>query len=463
MAAFEAAVRLLPYPPGIDRPPPAATLLLDRDGRPLAAFAAADGRWHLPLSPEQVSPHLLDAIVAVEDGRFRDHAGVDWAGVGGAARDTMLGRRRGASTITMQLQRLRDPRPRGWLAKLDQAVRARQIERAATKDAILAEYVNRAPFGGALVGAGAASWRYFGKPCRDLSLGEAALLAGLPQNPNAFRPDRHPEAALRRRTHVLARMRALGRITAAQQADADAEPLTAAWRPLPQERPVVVQASAHASTKGTQAEARATTPTADGALAALLARSFQQRGGTVVTAIDARTQRLAADVAAEQLRSLAASGVSAAAVVVLDTRTAEVLATVSLELKDGRPAASRIDLAQRPRSTGSVLKPFIYAAAFDAGTITPQTVLRDEPAAWAAYVPANYDRTFAGDMPAAEALARSRNVPALAVLERVGVGRAVGVMEGLGVATPARAARPVGLSLAVGGAEASVTEVAQAF
>ena len=443
---FEAAVRLLPYPSGLEAPPPRSTLIVDATGRPLAALAAADGRWHLPLSASQVSPHLLAALVAVEDARFYEHAGVDWLGVGAAARDNLLARgvRRGASTLTMQLQRLRDPKPRGLWAKLEQALRARQIERSTSKDAILLEYVNRAPFGGALVGAGAASWRYFGKPCAELSLGEAALLAGLPQNPNALRPDRHPEASLKRRSHVLDRMLAAGAISPAQRAEADAEPLTARWRDLPQARPGGM-------------------PIADGAMAALLSIQSRNQGGAVISTLDAPVQQSAARMAEDQLRTLAPSGVSAAGVVVLDVDTARCLASVSLEWVDGRAIASKLNLANRARSTGSVLKPFIYAAAFDAGVVGPQTILLDAPSAWPGYEPGNYDHAFAGELSAGEALARSRNIPALTLLQKVGVSRALGVLESIGVATPARSARFVGLSLAVGGAEATPMEIAAAM
>jgi penicillin-binding protein 1C len=451
LAAFEVAVRLVPAPLQ-SAMPPTATLLLDRAGRPVAAFAASDGRWHLPLADADISPHLLSALVAVEDARFYDHGGVDWVGVAAAARDNATSaRRRGASTLTMQLYRLREQQSgraidRGWLGKVRQALHARQIDRSAGKRELLIEYVNRAPFGGALVGAGAASWRYFGKPCKDLSLGEAALLAGLPQNPNAYRPDRHPEGALRRRSHVLRRMEAVGVISAAQRAEADAEPLTASWRPLPQERAVASGVSA------------------DGAAAALLAISARTRGGIYTTTLDSRLQATTCRIAAEQLASLGPSGVSAATVVVLDTTSADVLASVSLERTvGGRLSASAMDLATRPRSTGSVLKPFIYAAAFDAGIAGPRTLLSDEPTAWAGYMPANFDRTFAGNLPAAEALARSRNIPAMTLLERVGIARTVGVMESLGIATPARSSRPPGLSLAIGGVEATPMEIAQAY
>src|SRR4051794_23283695 len=285
--AFEGAVAWWPYPAGLEQPPPAATLLTDRKGVPLAMLVGPDDQWRLPLTFAEISPHLLNAIVAVEDERFYQHRGVDWRSVAGAARENVLaGRiRRGGSTLTMQLHRLRDPRPRTFANKFEQAVRARQLEKRHDKREVLVEYLNRAPFGGNLVGVGAASWRYFGKPSARLSLGEAALLAGLPQNPTRLRPDRHPEAAAARRGHVLERMQALGMITPGQAAEAQAEPITASWRPLPQDRP---DGAAQV----------------DGALPALLSLAADHPRGPIATTLDAAIQRQAASAADEQLRSL---------------------------------------------------------------------------------------------------------------------------------------------------------------
>jgi penicillin-binding protein 1C len=426
--------------------PPASWLFLDRNNHPLAAFASSDGRWHLPLREDEISPHLLNAIVAVEDSRFEQHHGVDWAATFSAAKENLFAGRvvRGGSTLTMQLDRLRDPRPRGWHSKITQAIRAAQIERRLTKREILVEYLNRAPFGGSLEGAGAASWRYFGKPCANLSLGEAALLAGLPQSPNRLRPDLHPDAATARRHHVLSRMLTLGQITPQQFTEADAEPLGAVWHSLSQDR--------------------SNLRTADGLLPALLQAKAEAPGGTIQTCYDRDIQRSASDLAAQQLFELRSSGVTAAAVAIVDQKSGDCLASVSLESRGNeRVTTSQLDLTQCQRSTGSVLKPFIYAAAFDAGIATPDTVLHDEPAAWPGYVPANYDRSFAGEITAAEALARSRNIPALVLLEQVGVEKAIGVMDAAGISNVARSRKSPGLSLAIGGAEATPLELARGY
>jgi penicillin-binding protein 1C len=444
---FHAAVCVLPYPQHLEAMEPSGLWIEDRAGQPLAALVASDDQWRLPLSGDQFSAHLVNAIVAVEDARFYEHRGVDLKAAAAAAWQNVAAMKvkRGGSTLTMQLHRLRDPAPRSLWAKIEQAVRAAQIEERLGKRQIVEEYLNRAPFGGNLVGAGAASWRYFGKPCSGLSLAQAALLAGLPQNPNYLRPDRHPERARARRAHVLDRMLACGFIDAGAHAEAMREPLDAAWRPLPQ----MPAGSAHA---------RAGAALAQGAMPFISGLAAQYRGAAVRTTLDLNVQRQAAAQAGEHLARLESSGVRAIAVVVLDTPSAQCLASVSL-CRDN----ANLDLTRCARSTGSALKPFIYAASFDAGICSPATILRDSPAAWPGYAPDNYDRQFRGSIPAADALAESRNIPALSLLAQVGVERAAGVMSAVGLRTVGRTPYLYGLSLAIGGAEATPIELAEAY
>jgi penicillin-binding protein 1C len=460
-ASFLAAVHFWSYPDGVAAPPRVSTILLDRAGAPLAMFAASDGQWRMPLEREQINPHLLHAIVAVEDSRFEEHQGIDWKSAVGAALADLrrLHIRRGASTLTMQLHRLREPRRRTFWNKIEQAIRARQIERTQSKQQILVGYLNRAPFGGNLVGAGAASWRYFGRPCSNLSLAESALLAGLPQAPNRLRPDRYPDRAKSRRDHVLARMLACAMIDQKRFDEAIAEPVNAAWHALPQDE---VSGSQSFGTKKPHGQEYQPMPRnsspASGALPMLLRLASTHPGQTVLTTIDSSIQQQAFGLAEQHLMKVQSAGVNAIAVVVLDTASANCLAAVSIS--DG---AKDLDLTVCPRSTGSTLKPFIYAAAFEAGVCTPQTVLDDSPAAWAGYAPADYDHKFRGQVTAAEALADSRNIPAMRVLADVGVQHAVGVMEAAGFKTLARSPRNYGLSLAIGGANATPMELAQAY
>lgn len=436
---FYAAVYCCPYPARDAACPPAARMVLDNHGRALAMFVASDGQWRFPLKYREVSPYLLKAVVAVEDARFYSNHGVDWLSVARAAFDDILARHivRGASTLTMQVQRLRRPRRRSWSNKFWQAVRAEQIERVSTKRSILLEYVNRAPFGGNIVGAAAASRFYFHCPCADLTLGQAALLAGLPQNPNGYRPQMHPHRARRRRLHVLRRMAALGMITNRQLLEAAAEPIPRFLTPLPQD------------TSGALA---------DGALPTLVRLAYGQVDARVRTTINKQIQRLACGVLAGHMRRLRRAGVKAGCVVVVQNNNAECRAAVSIG-----PRGSQIDLTRVTRSTGSTLKPFIYAQAFATDGLGPHSVLHDAPAAWPGYIPADYDRQFLGRITAAHALAQSRNIPALLVLRRVGIQRAVQTIAASGVTAASRWPFAYGLPLAIGGAVASPLELAHAY
>lgn len=432
---FAILVRAWPYPMELEQAPPDSTLIEDRNGSPLLELAASDGQWRRSLKYDQISPHLRDAIIAVEDSHFYKHNGVDWPAVAAAAwqdvRHMHVGR--GASTIAMQVQHLREPRPRTLFNKVVQAIRATQLERMHSRREILTEYLNRAPFGGNLVGAEAASQRYFHCSCLQLSLAQAALLAGLPQSPNRLRPDRFPDRARKRRDHVLDRMLTSGMIDRRQFDEAKSEPI-------------------NVSTEG-----HATVPT-NGALPTLVGIAQHSHSGIVRASLDEGLQQAAFRAAQQGLNELSSNGIDSIAVVVLDTTNAQCLAAVSIG-----PKGSRIDLTRRPRSTGSTLKPLIYAAAFDAGICTPDTILNDAPTAWAGYAPSDYDRQFKGPISAANALAESRNIPALCVLKEVGVEPAIEIMQAAGLRLLGRRPARYGLSLAIGGAEATPTEIAEAY
>lgn len=425
--------RVLSYPDERGWQQQPSTVVLDRDGRALASYTADDGRWYLPTGRGDHGRWLPLAVEAVEDARFRSHAGVDWfAAYAAIGQNLMAGRVvRGSSTITMQVERLRHPRPRTFTAKVVEAVRARQIELTHDKDAILAEWMERASFGGNVVGVGAASWRWFGVPPASLSLAQAALIAGLPQNPERLRPDRHGERARERRDHVLRRLSEVGAIDEQQLARALDEPVVLAARE---------QALA--------GELGAVPVFAD--LAA-------GRQGVVATTIELSTQRSAVALLHGRLEQLTGSGIDAGGVAVLDVSTGDWLALVSL---GGQPW---IDHTTVQRSSGSVLKPFIYAGAFARGIVTPASQVVDDPVAWSGFAPVNYDRTWRGRCSVAEALRDSRNLPAMHLLERQGVARCAGIMEAFGLAKLGHQAARSGLTLAIGGAEVDARSLAVAY
>lgn len=411
---------------------PASPVVTDRGGRTLLTRVGRDEQWRFPVSVDRISPRLLDATIAVEDERFYRHAGVDPIAVVRAISHNVLACRTvsGASTLTMQICRMMDDRPRGYGAKLIEAFRALQLERLRGKRQILDTYLNIAPYGGNIRGVEAASQAYFGKRAADLSLGEAALLAGLPQSPSRYRPDRWPGPARARRDHVLRRMRDLGMITEEQAALAAAEPL------------------------GLAAERSA----GSAPQAAWLALQRRPGGGqtTIESSIQGETQRLVV----EQARILPAGSQSAA--VVLDIATGEIVALVG-SVDPDNPIDGQVNGALARRSPGSTLKPFVYAAAFEAGLLNDQTTVYDVPIERGGWAPVNFDRGFAGELTAADALRRSLNIPAILVAEATGLARCLGLIEAAGIGLPHNVQTRGGLAVVVGATEVTLVDLVNGY
>jgi len=421
-------------PPDLARYEHASIVVADRDGGILRAFETQEGEWRLPTGPASVDPRYLALLRAYEDQRFDDHLGVDPIAVARAAWQWISSGRivSGASTLTMQAARLLEPRPRGLGAKLHQMARALQLEERLPKDRILSIYLTLAPFGGNLEGVRAASLAYFGKEPQRLSLGEAALLVALPQSPERLRPDRHPAAALAARAKVLHRLEEHGVISATEVADALGEPLPAGRLAFPFLAPHLTQ---H-----------------------LVAQAAP--GSTVATTIDRDLQSGLEALA--QREALRFDDGGDLAVVVLDNR-AHVFRAY-LGSADFFGPHGQIDLARAQRSPGSALKPFIYGLAFDDRVIHPASLIDDEPMRFGDYVPRNFDRQFQGTVSVREALQQSLNVPAVALLDRVGAIRFVGELRAAGATLGFR--RLVGtpsLPVALGGLGISLADLATLY
>lgn len=429
------AVCWVRYPFPVDRLEPwgQSPVVTDRTGGVMLEVTGRDGQWRRAVALEEMSPFLRDATLAVEDARFYEHGGIDARAVGRAAWQNLAHGEvvSGASTLTMQVCRMMDGRPRTFSSKAVESFRALQLERLRSKDEILALYLNMAPYGGNLRGVEAASLAYFGKPASRLSLGEAALLAGLPQSPERFRPDRFPERAKQRRAAVLERMEAVGMITGAQRVAADREPITL--------NPVC-----HADANATHAAWMA----------------LAQRPGGGQSTIDPRLQRLASELVGDHAESLPPG--TDIAVVVLDIATGELLAVVG-SADPADPVDGQVNGAAARRSPGSALKPFIYAAAMDSNQLNGDTILRDRPIRRDGWEPGNFDHQFHGEVTAGEALQRSLNVPAILVAEGAGLSRCVGVLRAVGVALPETTAERGGLTLAVGGIEVTLLDLTNAY
>ncbi len=415
-------------PPPLGRGLAFSTRVVDRDGRLLRAYATAEGRWRLPATIADVDPRFFDVLFAYEDKRFRAHHGVDPLAIARAAYQLATSGhiRSGASTLTMQVARLLEGRHgRDLPGKLRQMVRAVEIERVLTKDEVLALYLDLAPYGGNIEGIRAASLAYFGKEPRRLTLGEAALLVALPQSPELRRPDHSAETARAARDRVLDRFAANGTVPADEIALAKAEPVPSGRHPMPMLAP----------------------HTADRAVAQA------PEAPEIRLTIDASLQRSLEDLAQERVRTLAAMlgpDVSLA-ILVVDNATGAVEARVGSPAYFDEPRAGQVDMTQALRSPGSTLKPFIYGLGFEDGFIHPETLIEDRPVSYGSYAPKDFDFTYQGTVTVRQALQQSLNVPAVAVLDKVGASRLSARLTQAGASLVLPEGEAPGLAIGLGG------------
>jgi penicillin-binding protein 1C len=441
-------------------PPPDATLVPStiieyRDGRPAYVFLSPDDKWRLPVELARVDPRFVEALVALEDQRFYQHAGVDSIAIARAAlTNTLAGRRvSGGSTLTMQLARLLEPRPRTMRSKVIDMFRAVQLDLRLTKREILEQYLMRTPYGRNVEGVEAAAWSYFGHGAQHLAPLEIATLLAVPQGPSRFAPRRENQARLRaRRDAILRKLIAAGVLEAAdargalEEAAAVAPPV--GLRPMPREAPH----AAHVL----RARAREGAPRGAREGAALRIRST----------LDAGAQALVERTVALRAAELRAKGIHSGAVVVVDHATREVVALAgSLGFAD-RKHGGEIAMFARPRSPGSTLKPLLYALAIDRGLALPGYLVADVPMQFGTYRPKNFDGDFAGLVTLRDSLARSLNLPFVELLAQYGVERFLSDLGRMGVA-PERLTPPggrgFGLSLIAGGMELTPLEVASLY
>jgi penicillin-binding protein 1C len=425
---------LLPKPQLFPEGASFSRVVLDRDGRVLFVTLTADGKYRLPAKLAELSPELLAATMEMEDRRFYSHHGADARSLARAAWGVTTGQRLGGgSTLTMQYARLRwQLDTRSWWGKAKQIFRAVQLERHYGKDELLEAYFTFAPYGGNVEGAPAASLLWCGKPARELTLREAASLSVLPQSPTARRPRAEGNPALN-----TAQARLMARLRAARGEPAEAMDAEFSLRPAGP----VPRSAPHFARRTLDAQPDAL---------------------VVKTTLDsARQQKLERSIG-DFLARWRSRGLRNAAAILVHAPTREVRAYVGSAdfFNDG--IQGQVDGVTARRSPGSALKPFIYALAFDAGLIHPRTLLDDAPRRFAGYNPENSDRGFLGPIPAAEALRRSRNVPAVELAARLPGGGLDTFLRGAGVQL-SRARGEYGLSLALGGAEVSLEELAMLY
>ena len=414
-----------------------STTIVDRHGKLLRAYAMADGRWRLPVhAATDVDPTYLKLLFAYEDQRFHSHPGVDLLALGRAA--FQLATRghivSGGSTITMQLARLIEPRrQRSISAKLRQIVRALEIERQMNKSQILDLYLALAPYGGNLEGIRAASIAYFDKEPKRLSLSEAALLVALPQSPENRRLDRYPNAARAARDRVLDRMVGEGVIAAADAAVAKAAPVPRLRRPMPILAPHSAD-QAMASVKDTP---------------------------VIALTLDAPLQQALEALARDRASTLGPN--ISVAILAVDNATGDVLARVGSPDYFDERRAGQVDMTRAVRSPGSTLKPFIYGLAFEDGFVHPESLIDDRPIRFGSYAPENFDMTFQGTVPVRKALQMSLNVPAVALLDRVGASRLSSRLKQAGANLQLPKDEAPGLAMGLGGVGITLQDLVQLY
>jgi penicillin-binding protein 1C len=428
----------LPGPTALTRAP-LSLVVEDRNGILLGARVAADGQWRFPYG-DSVCDKFAVAIRTREDRRFRLHPGIDPLALVRAVYQNIRARKiiSGASTITMQVIRLSRPHARRTIPeKMFEAVLALRLELVTRKSTVLALYAAHAPFGGNVVGLEAASWRYFNRPPRNLSWAEAAMLAVLPNEPGLVHPGRGRAALKAKRDRLLADLHRLGSIDETAYALACAEPLPEELHPLPRRAP-------HAFDR--------------------IAEQVADAGGRSKTkihsCIDAELQEQVTAIINRRGAALRGNGINNAAALVIDVDDAKVLAYAG-NICGAQDSLfnSQVDCIIAPRSTGSVLKPFLYASMLDCGELLPTMLIPDIPTSVGGFMPQNFDRAYEGAVPASMALARSLNVPAVRMLMRYGVPRFHHQLHLLGMTTVTRPADDYGISIILGGAEGTLQEL----
>jgi len=413
-----------------------STVVVDRQGKLLRPFVMADGRWRMPVTAKDVDPRYLAMLIDYEDRRFYRHHGVDPVAILRAGWQLVRHGRivSGASTLSMQVARLAEPRENRTLgAKIRQMARAIELERRIGKAGILDLYLSLAPFGGNLEGARAASLAYFGKEPARLSTAEAALLVAIPQAPEVRRPDRHTNRALAARARVLNRIRLGGTLPEAEIARGEAEAIPEARRPFP-------NYAAH------RAEALVA---ADGS-----ARRIE-------TSLERDWQIVLERLALERAEAIGPK--LSVGIVVVENETGLVRTSVGGADYFNATRKGGIDLTRAIRSPGSALKPFIYALAFENGIAHPETMLEDRPHRFGTYAPDNFDFTFQGMTSARHALQMSLNLPAVDLLQLIGAQRFLSRLREAGatIETPDESAP--GLAIGLGGLGISLHDLTMLY
>jgi penicillin-binding protein 1C len=414
---------------------PTATVITSKNDELLGAQIAKDGQWRFPHN-DSIPEKFKTCIIQFEDEYFYKHPGFNPVSIFKALRENLKsdGIKRGGSTITQQVIRLsRKGKNRTYFEKAIEIILATRLELRTSKDKILSYYSSNAPFGGNVVGLDAASWRYFNRNANELSWAESATLAVLPNAPSLIYPGKNQERLLKKRNRLLAKLLQNQIIDSLTYNLSVAESLPQKPYPLPQIAPHLLQKVAQ-----------------------------DYSGKHIKTTINTPLQQQVNRIVKRHYNQLSQNEIYNAAVLVLDVKTRQVLAYVGNTPTDNSHQKD-VDIIDKPRSTGSILKPFLYAAMLDAGDILPNTLVADVPTQFGSYNPENYNKTYDGAIPASRALSRSLNVPSVRMLQEFGLDRFHHYLKTLQLKDLKYNANHYGLSLILGGAESNLWDLCKSY
>ena len=414
---------------------PYSTVVTDRNEELLGARIASDGQWRFP--PRNTTPEKIkECLITFEDKHFYHHWGVNPFAIGRAFYQNVKNKRivSGGSTLTMQTIRLARNESRTFREKLIEMIWATRLEFRASKEEILSMYISHAPFGGNVVGLDAAAWRYFGHSADDLSWAESAMLAVLPNAPAMIHLSKGRKTLLDKRNRLLKQLLEKKTIDSSTYDLAISEPLPDEPHALPQIAPYLVS------------------------------RFYQERNGEYSrSTINKGIQTQVEDLAERWSNEFGRSDIRNLAILVIDIPSNQVVAYCGNVHFDRKQGGNQVDVIQAPRSTGSILKPFLYYAMLQEGSLLPDMLLPDVPVNINGFTPQNFSMQFEGAVPASEALARSLNIPAVTMLQRYGVPKFHSFLQQIGLKTINRSSSHYGLSLILGGAEATLWDVTNAY
>ena len=414
---------------------PYSTVVTDRNEELLGARIASDGQWRFP--PRNTTPEKIkECLITFEDKHFYHHWGVNPFAIGRAFYQNVKNKRivSGGSTLTMQTIRLARNESRTFREKLIEMIWATRLEFRASKEEILSMYISHAPFGGNVVGLDAAAWRYFGHSADDLSWAESAMLAVLPNAPAMIHLSKGRKTLLDKRNRLLKQLLEKKTIDSSTYELAISEPLPDEPHALPQIAPYLVS------------------------------RFNQERNGEYSrSTINKGIQTQVEDLAERWSNEFGRSDIRNLAILVIDIPSNQVVAYCGNVHFDRKQGGNQVDVIQAPRSTGSILKPFLYYAMLQEGSLLPDMLLPDVPVNINGFTPQNFSMQFEGAVPASEALARSLNIPAVTMLQRYGVPKFHSFLQQIGLKTINRSSSHYGLSLILGGAEATLWDVTNAY